>query len=303
MDLFMLDMEKAIILLLPITENEEKWDLRIKELQRNINLKTKFGLNFSLSDVFERDIDIYLAWQQVQFIRNASGIDGMLSVGKMENLTEQRNLAPMVIAMLQMIYDSLKGGNEKAASAILAETLSQISITDDAVLAEMIYTLLSGLITLIKMESPSSFSGINTPVLVWEKREDLYQKEFPGCFAKICEIVRKNKAKSISRLGRDILDYLSENIYDPLLYIPTISEHFNISKPTLQSIVKNLTGETVSSYIEKNRLKKAWEMLTDGGYTLARIAKESGFASINSFYKTFKRVYGFPPGKAVKPKI
>jgi AraC-like DNA-binding protein len=302
MNLFMLDMEKAIILLLPIMENEENWDPRIKELQRDINRKTKFGLNFSLSDVFEKDTDIYLAWQQVQFIRNVSGIDGMTSVGKMENLTEQRNIASMVIAMMQMVYNSIKGGNDRAASAILEETLSQISIIDDTVLSEMIYALLSNLITLIKMETPSSLSGINIPVFVWDKREDLYKKEFPACFAEICGVIRKNRAKSISRLGRDILNYLNENIHDPLMYIPTIADHFNISKPTLQKVIKNLTGETVSSYIEKRRLKKAWELLTAGYSTLADVAKESGFSSLNSFYKTFKRVYGFSPGKAVKNK-
>jgi AraC-like DNA-binding protein/SHS2 domain-containing protein len=302
MDLFMLDMEQAIILILPIMKNEESWDLRIKELQKYINRKTKFGLNFSLSDVFEEDTDIYLAWQQVKFIRNVSGIDGMRSVGKMENLTGQRNIAPMVIAMLQMVYDSIKAGNERAASAILEETLSHLSITNDTVLSEMIYTLLSDLITFIKMETPSSLGSINVPVFVWDKREDLYKKEFPGCFEKICGIIRKNRAKSVSRLGKDILNYINENIYDPLLYIPTIADHFNISGPTLQKVIKNLTGETVSSYIEKKRLKKAWELLTTGYSTLADVAKESGFSSINSFYKTFKRIYGFSPGKASKNK-
>jgi AraC-like DNA-binding protein len=86
------------------------------------------------------------------------------------------------------------------------------------------------------------------------------------------------------------------------MYIPTIADHFNISNPTLQKAIKSLTGETVSSYIEKRRLKKAWELLTAGYSTLADVAKESGFSSINSFYKTFKRVYGFSPGKAVKNK-
>jgi AraC-like DNA-binding protein len=301
-NLFMLDMEKALILLLPITEHRENWDSRIKELQRDINRKTKIGLNFALSDVFEKDTDIYLAWQQVQFIGNVSGIDGMVNVGKMENLTGQRNIAPMVIGMLQMIYNSIKGGNDKAASAVLEETLSQISISGDTVLSEMIYTQLLNLVTLIKMENPSSLSGINIPVFVWDKREDLYKKEFPDCFAKICGIIRKNRAKSISRLGKDILNYINERIQDPLLYIPTIADHFNISKPTLQKVIKNLTGETVSSYIERKRLKKAWELLSGAYSTLADVAKESGFSSINSFYKTFKRVYGFPPGKAVKNK-
>jgi AraC-like DNA-binding protein len=141
-----------------------------------------------------------------------------------------------------------------------------------------------------------------SPISFWDKQEELFKKEFPDCFARICGIIRKNRAKNILKIGNDILDYLNKNIHDPLLYIPMIAEHFNISKPTLQNIVKSLMGGTVSLYIEKKRLKKAWELLTGGYSTLADVAKESGFASINSFYKTFKRVYGFPPGKAAKNK-
>jgi transcriptional regulator GlxA family with amidase domain len=43
-------------------------------------------------------------------------------------------------------------------------------------------------------------------------------------------------------------------------------------------------------------------MLVPGAHTMAEIARETGFSNINSFYKAFKRVYGFPPGKVAKKK-
>ena len=199
--------------------------------------------------------------------------------------------------MLQMIYESIKSGNEKAASTILTETLIKIPLAGDLALSEMIYTMLSNLILLIKMENPSSIGNINIPVFAWDKREDLFTRQFPECFAAICEVIRGNMEKSISKFGKTVLDFINDHFDDPLLYIPTISEHFNISKPTLQKVVKNLTGETISAYIEKLRLKKAWEILSTSDCTLAETARLSGFTNTNSFYKSFKRVYGFSPGK------
>ena len=295
-----LDMAKAVLLFLPINEGEENWDRRIKDLQSKLNRETKVGLAFSLSDVFKKEADLFQAWQQVHFLQKASSIDGIINVSKMNNIPKQSQSAPLLIAMLQMIYDSIKSGNEKAACTILQETLSEIPMVNDSALSELIYTMLSNLILLIKMENSSSLASINIPVFAWDQWETLFSKEFPDCITKICKILRGNKERNITKFGKLILDYINDHFDDPQMYIPAISEHFNISNPTLQKIIKNLTGETVSTYIEKIRLKKAWEILTTNSYTLAETAKMSGFTNTNSFYKTFKRVYGFSPGKVSK---
>jgi AraC-like DNA-binding protein len=282
--LFIVDMENALVLFLPVPEGEDNRDRQMKVLQNGLTRQTKVGLTFALSDVFEKDIGLYQAWQQV----------------KMNNIPEQRHIANMVIGMLQMIYDSIKNGNEKAACTILEESLSKIPLAEDSVLSEMIYNMISNMVLLVKAEYPSFLGNINVPVFVWDKREDLYKKQFPRCLEEICENIRKNKTKSVSKIGGDVLNYINAHLDDPSLYIPAIADHFNISAPTLQKLVKDLSGETVSAYIESNRLKKAWEMLSSGGYSMAAIAEASGFANINSFYKTFRRVYGTAPGKVVK---
>jgi AraC-like DNA-binding protein len=73
------------------------------------------------------------------------------------------------------------------------------------------------------------------------------------------------------------------------------ADHFSISPPTLQKMVKSITGQTFLVYVEKQRLRMAYEMLSGGDHTIQETAAECGFANANSFYKAFKRVYGYPP--------
>jgi AraC-like DNA-binding protein len=38
-------------------------------------------------------------------------------------------------------------------------------------------------------------------------------------------------------------------------------------------------------------------LLSGGGFTIQEISAKCGYANTNSFYKTFKKYYGFSPGK------
>ena len=298
--IMLLDMTEAVLLFLPLSDNEQNWDQRVIDLQNDLNRKIKADLVFSLSDVFNKEEDLFQAWQQVNFIQKTSGINGELRVGKMDNIAEKSHAAPLIISMLQMIYDSIKTGNEKVPCAILEKTLSRISLVEHPILSEIIYKMLSSLILLIKTENPSSFGKTNIPVFQKENIDELFSKQFPDCFRKISEILLINNEKNITKLGKVIIEYINDHYSDPLFYIPSLLDQFNISRPTLQKIVKSMTGETISVYIEKIRLKKAWELLSENNLSVTETAKLTGFSNINSFHKTFKRVYGFPPGKINK---
>jgi AraC-like DNA-binding protein len=105
----------------------------------------------------------------------------------------------------------------------------------------------------------------------------------------------ENKEEKAIQFGRQILDYIGQNLYNPELYSTMVLDHFNISQPTLQKLVKQVSGHTYLSYVETRRLTKARELLAEGGYTIQEVSVQCGFSNTNSFYKAFKRFYGFPP--------
>jgi len=69
----------------------------------------------------------------------------------------------------------------------------------------------------------------------------------------------------------------------PVYLCRTFSDHFDC---------------TLGEYIRKQRVLRAWQLLTIGEGTLAEIASQSGFADQSHFTRVFKNHFGITPGKS-----
>jgi AraC-like DNA-binding protein len=199
--------------------------------------------------------------------------------------------------MLDKIYDALCGANDTAACKILRECTASLPHPEDPLISGLIANMFSAMITRLKGENPVILSAVEAPEYVPGKQETLFEKQYPACFRQICECIKNDREKGLTQFGRRILDYINEHLYDPNLYIPMISDHFTISPPTIRKLVKNMTGLNFQKHVETSRLSKAWEMLKDGGHSVQETARGCGFSSTNSFYRAFKRTYGFSPSE------
>jgi AraC-like DNA-binding protein len=302
MDIYIQSIEgKAIIMLLPLSDPGDRWYARFQDLRSKLNQQSEEVLSFALSEVFERPQDLPRAWQQLQLINALPGVEHMRSVEQVENNQDDNFRFPLNISMLQMIYTSLCNANDETAGTILRECAVSLPEPEDYLISELTYSMLSNMILLFKLENPFLLT-ITAPEYVPGNQSYLFKEQFPECFSQICKIIRTRKEKSITQFGRQVLNYVSEHLYDPNLYINMISDHFNISAPTLQKLIKTISGQTFLVYVEKQRLSKAREMLNLGRYSIQEIASSCGFSNTNSFYKAFKRAYGFSPSKVMNKK-
>jgi hypothetical protein len=62
-----------------------------------------------------------------------------------------------------------------------------------------------------------------------------------------------------------------------------VQDYFNISQPTLQKIIKQVTGHTFQSYVETSRLNKARELLQESNYSIREIYEKCGFSNKTAF--------------------
>jgi AraC family L-rhamnose operon transcriptional activator RhaR len=76
-----------------------------------------------------------------------------------------------------------------------------------------------------------------------------------------------------------------------------VSDHFHISAPSIQKLVKKASGQTFLAYVESRRLRRAYEILARGEHGIGETAGLCGFSYASSFNRAFKRVYGFSPGR------
>ena len=94
----------------------------------------------------------------------------------------------------------------------------------------------------------------------------------------------------------EVKRYIKEN-YSQKLAVEDISSHVYLSKSYLSRIFKEETGDSLTTYINKIRIEKSKELLTDKALSLTDISDMAGFEEQSYFTKVFKSITGDTPAK------
>jgi AraC-like DNA-binding protein len=298
--------DNIILLLLPLSGGKDLWYTRLQALRNELNPQVDITLSFALSEIFDKPPDLSRAWQQLQYIHILRGSDYMTGVERIKDIPSDHIQLPLNITMLEMIYNSLNNASEATACSILRDCVAPLLESpeaEDELISNIIHSRLSNMVMQLKLENPAALFDINIPAYARGNRRDLFERQLPECFRQICERIRSQSQNSITQFGQEIIDYINGHLYDPELYITMVSDHFNISPPTLQKLVKKISGQTFLVYVETQRLTKAYETLQAGNCTIQEVAAQCGFSKSDSFYKAFKRTYGFPPSDILNRRV
>ncbi len=116
---------------------------------------------------------------------------------------------------------------------------------------------------------------------------------------KLAEDVRKNKKQpAFSPHVRTCIKYINENLSEKIS-VSAVAKCCGISADYLSQIFKREIGENLSSYIVRQKLEKAKNLLL-GGMSSKEICIEVGFSSQAYFVTLFKRYYNMTPSDYVK---
>ena len=109
----------------------------------------------------------------------------------------------------------------------------------------------------------------------------------------------KVEANSISasdeQLIRKALDMVEKNLSNPEYSIEDLSRDMCMSRATLYRKITSITGSSPSDFVKNVRLRKAAELLKEGGLSIAEIADQVGFNTPSYFTKSFKKLFGVLP--------
>lgn len=93
-----------------------------------------------------------------------------------------------------------------------------------------------------------------------------------------------------------IIEYINANISSPDLSINSIASKFYISRNYLSAFFKKNMGITLGAYLRKIRLSNAAMQLVSTNKNVTEISLDSGFNSVATFLREFKKEYGTSPG-------
>lgn len=114
--------------------------------------------------------------------------------------------------------------------------------------------------------------------------------------------VEADDAPRKSALGeeeRDLLgrlnSYVEEHMSDNNLNVAQIARETAMSRASLYSKVKSITGMGVAQYVEDLRIRRACHLLKETRKSVAEISEEVGFSTPNYFSMRFKQTVGISP--------
>jgi len=109
------------------------------------------------------------------------------------------------------------------------------------------------------------------------------------------------KRSKISKEDQSFLDqlvnYIKDNIDDLELDVQRMMKAVNVSRPTLHSKLKSLTGCSASQFKKQIKMQEAKRLLQEGHSNISDLAYSLGYKYPNNFSKDFKKWYGIAPNK------
>ena len=107
--------------------------------------------------------------------------------------------------------------------------------------------------------------------------------------------------KSIKKMAKACL-YISQNCAEPLT-LDDVSAYVGFSKYHFSRLFKMYTNMTFIDYVNTERIKKAETLISNSKAQMIDIAFDSGFSSVSTFNRAFKKVKGVTPREFKKTLI
>ena len=149
------------------------------------------------------------------------------------------------------------------------------------------------------IEKPFSPSHLKAQIGNLLKEREKQQHEFatsPLAGLHQGNMQSKMDEKFMSRCSEIVL----QNIENPDFSVNTLAQELNMSRTSVFTKIKGITGQTPNDFIKLMRLKQACKMLQEGEYKITEIGFLVGFNSSSYFAKCFQKQFGMLPTEFVK---
>ena len=126
--------------------------------------------------------------------------------------------------------------------------------------------------------------------------EEHYFEELKQVCYRICGIAVGQKSLKRNNKIKAILQYMEDNFKNTGMGLGMVSEQFGMSEGYLSALFKEEMNVNFADYLEDLRMKEACRLLKEG-VLVADIAERTGYNSVQSFRRAFKRVLGVSPSE------
>ena len=133
--------------------------------------------------------------------------------------------------------------------------------------------------------------------LLTEETPDAMVLIVKGFAQMVGHYVRQRRENHTDSMKYRILSYIREEYANNDLSLSYVADHFFITPNYLSAFFKEQIGDTFLNYLTGLRLEQARRLLVETDYAVNVIAEKIGYASANTFIRTFKKIENMTPGE------
>ncbi len=207
-----------------------------------------------------------------------------------------------LITKFMSFYTAVSCGNKEMALGWLNAYSEELKIMKKPATNKCVYQMICSILNCIKLEHMLLLVNQDVPTeSFYKKMEEGESLEslFSGTVSAFCDKINSRQQATSDRFAKDLVAYVDEHYMDCDICIDSLADYFERSPSTVRKVFKNAMNITVASYIEQKRMKLANELLQGKNKTIAEVALKCGYVNENSFYKAYRRFYGYAPSRHI----
>ena len=290
-DAYQQQLSDASMLLIVNADNQNDSLQAINHLIASINkAESAYHVWGIMSKTYDHPNKIAFAYRQVQDLKGQLSTERLSELCVMSDVKIlQKNTFQIADAMA--IHSAIVAGNTAVACSRF-DNYAEMLIAHNRSVCEMFRALL----LCIKQEYANLLIDIEIPL--YNTRRDMYSA-LKDVIIAFCAHISAEKEPSDS-FGLIVKAYIDDHFTEDTLCSTSLEEHFQCSYTKIRKCFSASVGISISSYIERKRMVLSNELLVTGEYSIAEVARKCGYVNDSTFYKAYKRTYGYPPSSRKK---
>ncbi|SFH44424.1 Helix-turn-helix domain-containing protein [Lachnospiraceae bacterium NLAE-zl-G231] len=221
-----------------------------------------------------------------------------------EDYQDSKEFYYFPVTLEERLVNAVRTGNAESMHAQLSEVY-QVNVLSRNISPSMMHFLVNDLQCAVF----KALHSLNDRVEIEE--EEIYRQleqlnrendillrfnHINSMFKYICDMVKAVNKESSSRQLEEIEQYICDHYMDSDMGLTKISDDFGYASTYFSKLFKELFGENFATYLEKMRIEKVCELLKKG-YTMEKIAEQTGYNSVYVMRTAFKRIKGMTPNE------
>lgn len=290
----------------------KKITMETQTLQKNISVLRHFYESLPVADCSELNnmlihlISAFLPpFESVstKFIRYAKN-ERFFTENEEQVETFSSDMAEEFTKQLQFLMETIERGHSRDAWTQLQKVLSLRNISSLTPVSKLknelngFNTLFFGRLIYSRL---SAFSvcrlwyAIDQKIQAGTNQDTLYSL-FHEMIRKYCLLFQNQANTDYSLLTRKMMLYIEEHLAEELS-LQTLSDHLGKNASYLSALFKRETGQTVTEYIQQERIRAAIRLFNTGAASVTQVAAAVGISDCCRFSRIFKKQTEMTPSQ------